>query len=155
MNRATIGLVALVALAWPALVHAQNNQSYSPDPDQSDDYNDVEDGQALKILSYALTPVGMALEWGITRPLHYAATKTPAAPLLSGDSDSTFFGERDNASQLPPGTFAPIKIDASTQPSKFSPLPATEPATTVPLTTSVVPAKPPLPASEPAQPALH
>jgi hypothetical protein len=154
MNRASIGLVALMALVWPALVHAQNDQSNRRDSDQ-EQYNDVEDGQALKLVSYALMPVGMVLEWGITRPLHYMATKTPAAPLLSGDSDTSFFGETDNASQLPPGTFAPYKIDANAQPSKFGPLPAAEPATTVPQTTSVVPVTPLAPASVTSQPALH
>ena len=65
MNRATIGLVALMALVWPALVHAQNDQPSRPDPDQ---YNDVEDGQALKLVSYALMPVGMVLDPRTARP---------------------------------------------------------------------------------------
>ena len=97
-------------LMGPALSRAQ-----SSDPDQQDQsqYRDVEDGQVLKFVSYVLMPVGMALEWGVMRPLHYLATQTSAKPLLSGDQGSPFFAENNNADKVPPGTFAPNTINAT------------------------------------------
>jgi len=113
-----IGILALL-LAWPVLSHAQFEDQDRQDTMQ---YRDIEDGQLLKIVSYILTPAGMALEWGLTRPLHYAATRTPAAPLLSGDTDPSFFGQNTNASHVPPGTFGPYIINPtnSMQPSNDS-----------------------------------
>jgi hypothetical protein len=81
------------------------------DQQNANQYRDVEDGQTLKGIAYLLTPVGMLLEWGVARPLHYLATQTSIGPILSGDKKSIFFTEHDNASQLPPGTFAPLKIN--------------------------------------------
>ena len=104
MKRALIGLVVLVMAAWPLRSHAQ----YTNDDEGTSQYNDVDDGQALKVVSYILTPFGMALEWGLTRPLHYTATQTAIGPLLSGDTETTYFGSNNNADLLPPGTFAPV-----------------------------------------------
>jgi len=103
MKRALVGLAALLIAGWPVLSHAQ----YNDDEENSSQYNDVEDGQTLKVISYILTPFGMALEWGLTRPLHYVATQTSAGPLIAGDTEPTYFGQNDNADLLPPGTFAP------------------------------------------------
>lgn len=108
MRRIIIGFLALVLVSWPAISHAQYADEDLQHPNQ---YNDVEDGQLLKLFSYVLNPVGVGLEWGVARPLHYLATRTPLAPVLSGDTQATFFGETDNASQLPPGTFGPYTID--------------------------------------------
>jgi hypothetical protein len=102
MKRALIGLVVLVMAGWPVLSHAQYT-----DDEESSNYTDVDDGQALKVVSYILTPFGMALEWGLTRPLRYTATKTAIGPLLSGDTETSYFGQTNNAALLPPGTFAP------------------------------------------------
>ena len=104
MKRVLIGLVALVLAGWPVLSHAQSDYEDEQVPSQ---YNDVEDGQTLKVISYILTPFGMGLEWGLTRPLHYVATQTSIGPLIAGDTESTYFGESNNADLLPPGTFAP------------------------------------------------
>jgi hypothetical protein len=103
MKRVLVGLAALAIAVWPVLSHAQ----YNDDEQTNDQYNDVEDGQTLKVISYLLTPFGMGLEWGLTRPLHYVATQTSAGPLIAGDTEPTYFGQNDNADLLPPGTFAP------------------------------------------------
>ena len=95
-------------MSWPIVSHAQYDDEDLQHPNQ---YNDVEDGQPLKLVSYILNPIGMGLEWGLTRPLHFLATRTPAAPILSGDTERTFFGETDNADQVPPGTFGPYTIN--------------------------------------------
>src|SRR5215472_1011296 len=103
MKRLIVFTLALT-LMGPVLSHAQSNDQDQPDQSQ---HRDVEDGQVLKFVSYILMPVGMALEWGIMRPLHYLATQTSAKPALSGDQGPSFFAENNNASRVPPGTFAP------------------------------------------------
>ena len=57
------------------------------DKQNPNEYTDTEDGQLLKVFSYVIAPIGYALEWGVTRPLHYLATKTSLAPALSGDTE--------------------------------------------------------------------
>src|SRR6516165_5151328 len=101
MKRLAVCTLALI-LAGPAISGAQTED---PNQQNQNQYRDVEDAQALKVVSYILTPVGMVLEWGLLRPLHYLATQTPVAPLLSGDRGSPFFSENNNANQVPPGTF--------------------------------------------------
>jgi hypothetical protein len=110
MKRALICLVTLVALTLPRLADAQftSDDDNGPPP-----YNDVEDGQALRIAGYILAPFGYALEWTVTRPLHYVATDTAAKPVLSGDTDIKYFGETSNSDYLPPATFAPFKMPAN------------------------------------------
>ena len=103
-------LAALLAIGVPAVTHAQSlyTKTYG-----EEDYNDVENGQALQVASYILAPFGYALEWGVTRPLHHLATDTSLAPVLSGDTDIKYFGETANADRLPPGTFAPFQMPAN------------------------------------------
>src|SRR5216684_4395888 len=104
MKRALMLFAAMVLfLSAPRISRAQ--YSSSDDKATAGQYNDADDGQLLKIVSYALAPVGYMLEWTVTRPLNYAATETPLAPMLSGDTEGkNFFGETDRASQLPAGT---------------------------------------------------
>ena len=112
MSRGAIFFLTLLALSLPRLAHAQADYSfdeeYGPPP-----YNDVEDGQALRIAGYILAPFGYALEWGITRPLHHVATDTALAPVLSGDTDVRYFGDTANADRLPPNTFTPFRVPAN------------------------------------------
>ena len=109
MRRSAIILLTVLALGLPRFAQAQAanpiDDDYGPPP-----YNDVEDGQALRIAGYILAPFGYALEWGLTRPLHYVATDTAAAPVLSGDTDIRYFGETTNADRLPPNTFTPFHV---------------------------------------------
>ena len=109
MKRLIVLILALI-LTGPALSHAQSDDQ---DQQNQSQYRDVEDGQVLKFVSYVLMPVGMALEWGIMRPLHYLATQTSAKPALSGDQGPSFFAENNNASRVPPGTFAPNTINTT------------------------------------------
>jgi hypothetical protein len=106
MKRLIACTLALI-LAGPVISNAQTDDQYR----QNSQYQNVEDGQFLKLVSYILNPVGMALEWGLMRPLHNLATKSSVAPLLSGDSGPSFFSENNNASKVPPGTFAPTTIN--------------------------------------------
>jgi len=110
--RATILALAVALLTiLPAFAHAQ----YVRDIDEANpyEYRDVDDGQLLKLAAYLLTPFGMGLEWGVTRPLHYVATQTSIAPLLSGDKDTYTFGQNNNADFVPPGTFGPEPLNLS------------------------------------------
>jgi hypothetical protein len=124
MKRAAICLLTLLAIATPRLARAQD--WYDPD-EGPPPYNDVEDGQALRIAGYVLAPFGFVLEWGLTRPLHHVATDTALAPMLSGDTEIRYFGQTSNADLLPPGTFAPFQVPANPNSIDFSnspPLPA-------------------------------
>jgi hypothetical protein len=112
MKRLLIGLAVMTMLGVPMLAHAQD-EDMEYDTEGPPPYNDVEDGQLLKIASYIAMPVGWALEHGVTRPLHYLATDTAAAPILSGDTDRKFFGESANANLLPPDTFRPFEMPAN------------------------------------------
>ncbi len=85
-------------------------QGYFDNENGPPPYNDVENGQMLQVAGYILAPFGFALEWGLTRPLHYAATDTPLAPVLSGDTEIKYFGQTANADRLPPNTFAPFRV---------------------------------------------
>jgi hypothetical protein len=152
MKRLIACSLALI-LAGPAFSHAQTDDSDRQNPTE---YRDVEDGQVLKLVSYILTPVGMALEWGLMRPLHYVATQTPAAPVLSGDNGPSFFTSNNNANQAPPGTFGPYTINptnnihASNSNTTLAPVPPPGPALAP--AESIPPSRPALSGS---QPALH
>jgi hypothetical protein len=153
MKRITVLLLALM-LAAPMISRAQSIDQDQQNPNQ---YRDVDDGQVLKLVSYVLTPFGMALEWGLMRPLHHLATQTSAAPLLSGDNNQpSFFDQNDNASHVPPGTFGPSTINPTNQmyPSNneasLAPVPA--PHATLGPAESIPPSTP-LPSGN--QPALH
>lgn len=100
-------LGAVMVLGTPVFGHAQPSDDES-NPDQ---YQDVDDGQILQLAAYALTPIGMGLEWGLMRPLHYLATQTAIGPLLKGDKDKVGFGETNNADLVPPGTFDPAPMN--------------------------------------------
>ena len=85
MRRLILWMVFALAIAMPASALAQ--QGPYNDKQNPNEYTDTEDGQILKVFSYVIAPIGYALEWGVTRPLHYLATKTSLAPALSGDTE--------------------------------------------------------------------
>jgi hypothetical protein len=151
MKCAVVVILALL-LSWPAISHAQYNDT--GEQANHDEYQDVEDGQVLKLASYVLTPFGMALEWGVARPLHYLATQTSAAPLLSGDTGETFFGENHNADMVPPGTFD-YRIDPTNnlqESSNKASVPVRPAESPLPPAQNIPPSPPVMQGS---QPALH
>jgi hypothetical protein len=152
MKRLIICTLALL-LTGPMLSYSQTDDQ---NQQNQSEYRDVNDGQVLKFVSYILTPVGMALEWGLARPLHYLATQTSAKPLLSGDQGPSFFTENNNASQVPPGTFRPNTINPTNNLQASNNNMAMVPAS--PGGAKVPPAEPiPPPTAMPSgsQPALH
>ncbi len=136
--RATILALSVALLTiLPAVAHAQ----YVSDMDEANpyEYRDVDDGQLLKLAAYLLTPFGMGLEWGVTRPLHYVATQTSMAPLLSGDKDTYTFGQNNNSDLVPPGTFDPQPLNLS---NSFVPAPPLPTAAELTAKTSKRPSRP-------------
>jgi len=149
MKRLIVCSLALV-LAWPVICRAQTDDFDQPNPTQ---YRDVDHGQPLKVVSYILNPVGMLLEWGVTRPLHYLATQTFMAPVLSGDRGSPFFTKNDNSSSVPPGTFEPLTMNPTNdlQASNAKAIiPNAPSATSKEPTQSLPPSEPVLSGSQPA-----
>jgi len=147
MRRLTICTVMVLALGMPALGLAQ--QGPYNDKQNPYEYTDTEDGQVLKFASYFIAPIGYALEWGVTRPLHYLATKTPLAPALSGDTEySEMYNPGPTAQPIVPA--APDNTASSGE--------SAAPETYIERT-PVGPAKVPAPlaplTSPPAQPVLH
>lgn len=146
MRRWIISIALALAIAAPALALAQ--QGPYNDKQNPNEYTDTEDGQVLKLASYILAPIGYALEWGVTRPLHYLATRTSLAPAMSGDTEySQMYNPGTNVAPIVPG---PPPATASSQASapqtyiERTPVgPSTVPAPLAPLT------------SPPAQPAMH
>ncbi len=100
MRRVIFSLVAALLLVAPSFVHAQYSEMDRQDPTEYDD----QDSQLLNIVSYGLRPIGYMLEWGVSRPLHYLANKSPVAPVLGANTDA----EKD---RLPPITELPLPDD--------------------------------------------
>jgi len=138
-------MVSALAIAMPAMALAQ--QGPYGDKQNPTEYTDTEDGQLLKVVSYMLAPLGYALEWGVTRPLHYLATQTSLAPVLSGDTEnSEIYTPGPPAGPIEPlaNTASASQGSASQTYIQRTPVgPVVVPQTLAPLT------------SPPAQPALH
>lgn len=147
MKRVSIVVSLLLALGLPATSHAQWGTYDEQDRLNPYQYRDVDDGQFLMFASYVLTPIGMGLEWGLTRPLHYTATQTVLAPILSGDKDYTQFGQNNNADLIPPETFAPPPMNFSTT---FVPAPRDQPVSSSLIEQAVPPST-----TAGRQPAIH
>jgi hypothetical protein len=110
MKRAAIIIGAALILCLPRFASAQN---FDNDEQHPQDYSD-EDSQPLAIASYVLFPIGWAVEWGITRPLKWGATKGPLAFMYKGI-------DRDDDGPPPPIAYIP---DNSLGPESSSPIPA-------------------------------
>jgi hypothetical protein len=139
--------VMVLAMAMPTMALAQ--QGPYNDKQNPNEYTDTEDGQLLKVVSYFIAPIGYALEWGVTRPLHYLATKTSLAPMMSGDTEySQIYNPGENAQPivhvLPANTASTAESAAPQTYIERTPVgPVAVPPPLVPLT------------SPPAQPVLH
>jgi hypothetical protein len=140
-----------LAIAMPAGALAQ--QGPYNDKQNPNEYTDTEDGQLLKVVSYFLAPIGYALEWGVTRPLHDLATKSALAPAMSGDTEySQMYNPGPNVAPIVPVT--PPANTASSSAVGENSAPQTYIERT-PVGPVVVP--PPLAplTAPPAQPVLH
>ena len=101
------------------------------------------------MVSYFIAPIGYALEWGVTRPLHYLATKTSLAPMMSGDTEySQIYSPGEDVRPIvpvqPANTASAAERGAPQTYIEHTPVgPVAVPPPLVPLT------------SPPAQPVLH
>ncbi|MGH7914635.1 MAG: hypothetical protein ACREPW_08300 [Candidatus Binataceae bacterium] len=143
-------MVLALAIGMPAMALAQ--QGPYNDKQNPQEYTNVEDGQLLKVISYFIAPIGYALEWTVTRPLHYLATRTALAPAMSGDTEySEMYNPGPTAEPIEP--LAPVNT-ASSSPSRESSAPQTyierTPVGPVVVPSPLVPLTTP-----PEQPALH
>src|ERR1700739_5101704 len=101
MRRLILSTIFALAIAMSAGALAQ--QGPYNDKQNPNEYTDTEDGQLLKVVSYFIAPIGYALEWGVTRPLHYLATKTSLAPAMSGDTEySQMYNPGPNVAPIVP-----------------------------------------------------
>ncbi len=142
MERLTICALLALALAFPSISTAQQGPSF--DKQNPNEYTNAEDAQSLKIFGYIVAPIGYAFEWGVARPLHYLATKSSIAPMLSGDTEySEIYNPGPTVQPLqplpPPSSAAPLAsvprayIDkAPAVPAASRPLQPTEPAPVAP-----------------------
>ena len=83
MTRARIAtlrrsLAAVALLACLALTAA---------PSSADEYDARRAGHPLRVVAYALHPVGVALDWLIFRPAHWAGSQPAFAFLFGHDVD--------------------------------------------------------------------
>ncbi|MGH7865258.1 MAG: hypothetical protein ACREQB_09725, partial [Candidatus Binataceae bacterium] len=89
MKRATIALLAALMLAGLA---APSHADYlEDDRDQPKPYSD-DDSQILRGVSYLFSPIGVAIEWTVARPLYYLSNKSPLAPLLGSSREDPGYG---------------------------------------------------------------
>jgi hypothetical protein len=141
-------MVLALAMAMPASALAQ--QGPYNDKQNPNEYTDAEDGNVVKLVSYILAPLGYALEWGVTRPMHYLATKTSLAPALSGDTEySEMYNPGPNVAPIVP---APPANTASSMGTSSAPQAYIERTPIGPV--DVPPPLAPL-TTPPAQPVLH
>jgi len=144
-------MVFALAIATPASALAQQGQ-YN-DKQNPNEYTDTEDGQVLNVVSYFLAPIGYALEWGVTRPLHYVATKTSLAPAMSGDTEySQIYNPGPNVAPIVPAPPPATTASSSTAGENSAPQTYIERTPVGPV--AVPPPLAPL-TSPPAQPVLH
>ena len=142
-------LCMVLGLAITMPVRASAQQGPYDDKQNPAEYTDAEDGQLLKVVSYLMAPLGYALEWTVTRPLHYLATQTSLGPVLSGDTEnSEMYNPGTNAQPIEPvepaNTAAAGGTSAQQTYIERTPVgPVVVPPVLAPLT------------SPPAQPALH
>jgi hypothetical protein len=146
MRRLMLWMVLAMVTAMPVRAFAQ--QGPYNDKQNPNEYTDTEDGQVLKVVSYFIAPIGYALEWGVTRPLHYLATKTSLAPAMSGDTEySEMYNPGPNVAPIvpaPPANTSSSENSAQQTYIERTPVgPVTVPPPLAPLTTP------------PAQPVLH
>ena len=79
--------VAILILAGPALAYESCDSSfevgcsYTEPPGYYDGYDDSQ-ANPLRIAAYAVYPVGFALEWLVTRPIHALVSQPPLEPIF-------------------------------------------------------------------------
>jgi hypothetical protein len=92
VTRALLGFALVCALVWALVL--------GPSPARAHDAYDDSQSHPLRIAAYAIHPVGFALEWLVTRPLHFVASEPRLEPI---------FGHRPH--EHPFGVYEPYRPD--------------------------------------------
>jgi hypothetical protein len=121
MKRAIIAL--FLALMMAGLAASSHAQYLEDDRDEARPYSD-DDSQILKGVGYLFSPIGVAIEWTVARPLYYLSTKSPLAPIIGAARDDEGYGYQGGPiveaphsqySQIAP--IAPFTAPAAGQPA--------------------------------------
>jgi hypothetical protein len=96
-------LAAALTLMSSGMARAQDAGTALPNPNQ---YTQ-EDSHPVRVIGYLLSPIGVALEYTVARPLHYLATNTFMQPVLDPARDSDnwvefYGGGAGGSAVLPP-----------------------------------------------------
>src|SRR5216684_1426742 len=102
---------AILTLVMSAYAAAQ---TFPEDRQYPNEYTQ-EDSHPIKLVSYALAPIGFVLEWTVARPLHYLATQTALAPMYDNEDPSSREAPPPLA-QIPPPLYSEVQPPA-TQPA--------------------------------------
>ena len=91
----------------------------------SDEYNDFEDSQPLRIIAYPVHAVGYTLEWLLTRPIHALVSQPDLQPVFGhGEPDFSFedrpVGMLPTGSMNPPPALAPVASTADLDAERFA-----------------------------------
>jgi hypothetical protein len=76
--------IIFILLAVWLMVPLRSYAQFDEDKQYPHEYSQ-EDSHPLKGLSYILAPIGFALDWTVSRPLHYIATDSFVAPVFGED----------------------------------------------------------------------
>ncbi len=147
-----LGFALAMGLAAPS--HAQYLED---DRDEPKPYTD-DDSQILKGVSYLFSPIGVAIEWTVARPLYYLATKSPLAPVLGANREDDFYGYSGGTiTEARHSQYSRIAPIAPISPSEREP--AASPITAAGAAGESAPSQPSAPAVSPSptasQPVLH
>lgn len=101
-----IALSAAANAAGPSGNDTYGSSTYPYQQTGPAQYNQ-EDSHPLRIIGYILSPVGVALEYTIARPLHYLATQTFLQPVLDPGLEQESWEEFYGTGSVPPALIQP------------------------------------------------
>jgi hypothetical protein len=113
---------SLVAAGFVAVLFSGTASAYCKSQYACDGYNDDADSHPLRLVAYALHPLGYTVEWLFTRPIHALVSQPELCPIF-GYSPGTWGcddGERPQVSEV--ATVAPPPLAAP------APMPVVNPA---------------------------
>jgi hypothetical protein len=59
--------------------------AFAPRPASADDYDPEDAGHPVRIIAYALHPIGVALDWLVMRPAHWLVEREPFRTLFGNE----------------------------------------------------------------------
>lgn len=117
-------LAVILAAALSVTANAAAQSRGDMDQQRTPAQYSQEDSHPVRIVGYILSPLGVALEYTIARPLHYLATQTFLQPILDPGFEQESWEEFYGPGTLPP--LPPVQPRADLLPQS-SPPPAVAP----------------------------